>query len=116
MSETIENALNIYEGAILDQVFGLCSDCNEPNTDYDWCQNCNSKRFQQDFNKWTSGNRFIDKFIQDAQLKARNKWEIIEWIPYNRLRNIKYLAQGGFSIVYKAIWLNGRIDKWDSEK
>src|SRR6266498_2993442 len=100
---------------ILNLEYGLCSDCNEPNTGSLWCQNCNSKRFQQDFNKWTSGNELIDKFIQDAQLKARTCSEVMEWIPYKRLRNIKYLAQGGFSIVYKVIWLDGRIVKWDSE-
>src|SRR6266536_3175716 len=101
---------------MFNQEYGLCSDCNQPNTGYNWCQNCNSKRFQQDFYKWTSGNEFIDKFIQDAQLEARNDDEVIEWIPYNSLRNIQYLAQGGFSIVYKAIWLGGWIERWNGEK
>ena len=36
----------------------------------------------------------------------------MEWIPYNRLRNIQYLASGGFSTIYKAIWLDGPIQKW----
>src|ERR1051325_8137415 len=94
----------------------LCSDCNQPNKNRYWCQNCNSKRFQQDFNKWTSGSELIDNFIQNAQLKARDNYEVIEWIPYNRFRNIQYLAQGGFSIVYKAFWLDGWIEKWDGEK
>ncbi len=107
MSENIENPSSLYEKQILNQAFGLCSDCNQPNTDYKWCQNCNSKIFQQEFIKWTSGNKHIDKFIQDAQLKARNKYEVIEWIPHNRLRNIQYLAKGGFSTIYKAIWLDG---------
>ncbi|PKY58111.1 kinase-like protein [Rhizophagus irregularis] len=40
------------------------------------CQICNSKRFQKDFNKWTSGNEHIDEFIQDVQLKARNRREM----------------------------------------
>src|SRR5438045_539452 len=95
---------------------GLCPDCNQSNTGWKWCHNCNSKRFQQNFNKWTSGNELIDNFIQDAQLKERNKNQIIEWIPYNRFRNIQYLAQGGFSIVYKAIWSDGWIENWDKEK
>jgi hypothetical protein len=93
--------------------FGLCPDCNEPNTGYDWCQQCNAKRFQQDFHKWTSGNKFIDKFIQESQLNARNPFYILEWIPYNRLTNVKYLDKGGFSTVYKAIWLDGYINGWD---
>ena len=89
-----------------------CPGCNRPNSKY-WCQNCNSKRFQQNFNKWTSGNELIDNFIQDAQLKARDNYQVIEWIPYNHFRNIQYLAQGGFSTVYKAIWLDGRINNWE---
>ena len=93
--------------------FGLCPDCNEQNTGFMWCQQCNAKRFQQDFHKWTSGNKFIDKFIQESQLNAKRTFYILEWIPYNRLTNVKYLDKGGFSTVYKAIWLDGPIDKWD---
>ncbi|RIA91083.1 hypothetical protein C1645_822477 [Glomus cerebriforme] len=94
--------------------YGLCPECNQPNTGSNWCQNCNYKRFQQDL---TSGNELIDRFIHDVQLKARNSFEIIiEWIPYNRLRNIQYLAQGGSSTIYKAIWLDGFIGKWNNDK
>src|ERR1043166_8586040 len=94
---------------------GQCC-CNYKLDDrYLWCKNCNSKRFQREFNNWTSGNEYIDKLIQDTQLKAEEHWEVIEWIPYNHLRNIQYLAKGGFSIVYKAIWLSGKIYHWNSE-
>ncbi|EXX63628.1 Mkk1p [Rhizophagus irregularis DAOM 197198w] len=41
---------------------------------------------------------------------------IVEWIPYNNLENIKYLTKGGFSEIYTADWVNGRYIKWDSEK
>src|SRR6266511_2537280 len=94
---------------ILDHEFGPCFDCKQPKTGDNWCQNCSSKIFQREFSKWSSGNVCVDEFIKDAQLKARNFWEVIEWIPYNRLRNIQYLAKGGFSTIYKAIWLDGRI-------
>src|ERR1043166_1066835 len=43
---------------------GLCNECSQPNTGGNWCRSCNSKRFQQEFNKWTSGNKKIDEFIQ----------------------------------------------------
>ena len=26
--------------------YGLCPECNKPNTYYSWCNQCNSKRFQ----------------------------------------------------------------------
>ena len=92
----------------------LCPECNEPYTRYSkWCQQCNAKRFQQDFYKWSSGNKFIDKFIQETQLNARYPSDILEWIPYNRLTNVKYLDKGEFSTIYKAIWLDGYIKNWD---
>src|ERR1043166_6754939 len=38
---------------------GLCDECSQPNTGRNWCQSCNSKHFQQEFNKWTSGDGCI---------------------------------------------------------
>ena len=35
---------------------GLCKECKQPNTGGSWCQPCNAKRFQQNFQNWTSGN------------------------------------------------------------
>jgi len=50
---------------------GLCKECKQPNTDYDWCQSCNGKRFQQNFQNWTSGNNDIDELIKGTQLKPK---------------------------------------------
>ena len=59
--------------------YGLCKECKQLNTDnMGWCQqSCNAKRFQQNFQNWTSGNHDIDKFIQKTQLKARTHNEAI---------------------------------------
>ena len=51
-----------------------------------------------------SGNEFIDKFVKETQIKASKKK--LKWIPYDRFKNIEYLDKGGFSIIYKAIWLD----------
>ncbi|GBC04102.1 hypothetical protein RclHR1_05510003 [Rhizophagus clarus] len=83
----------------------FCNECKQPYTNYQWCQQCNFKQFQQDFSKWTSKNKYIDKFIQEAQLNAKNSYEVLEWIPYNKLTNINYYDKGGFSKINKAIWL-----------
>ena len=99
--------------------YGLCKECKQPNTgsyySYKWCQSCNAKRFQQNFQNWTSGNHNIDEFIQKTQLKARNNYEVMEWVEYNRFENVEYLAKGGFGTTYKAIWNDGCIESWDSE-
>ncbi|GBB87085.1 hypothetical protein RclHR1_13550003 [Rhizophagus clarus] len=94
----------------------LCDGCKQPYIEYQWCQQCNIRQLQQNFSKWTSENEFINKFIEEAQLKAKNSYEILEWIPYNKLINIKYFDKGGFSKIYKAIWLDGPIYSWNFDK
>ena len=94
---------------------GLCKECKQPNTGYKWCQSCNGKRFQQNFQNWTSGNHDIDELIQETQLNAKERDEILEWIEYDRFENIEYLAKGGFGTTYKATWKDGFIWKWDYE-
>ncbi|RHZ80146.1 hypothetical protein Glove_139g19 [Diversispora epigaea] len=95
--------------------FGKCPECNQENTYYNWCKPCNLKRLQNDFNNWTSGNDKIDKFIQDAQLNVNRNWEVIEWIPYDRFKDVKQIGKGGFGTIHYARWIDGRIDKWDIE-
>src|ERR1043165_4510080 len=89
----------------------LCNECSQPNTDDHWCQSCNSKHFRNDFNKWTSGNKEIDEFIQNFQLNATCYQEVLEWIPYEKFENVKYLAKGGFGMVHKSIWVDGHINE-----
>jgi hypothetical protein len=98
----------------LDQ-FGRCEECNQINTSYCWCHACNAKHFQQNFKNWTSGNDNIDKFIQDTQISATYYEKVLEWIPYDRFYDIKYIAKGGFGTVYRAKWIDGHIYKWDNK-
>ena len=95
--------------------YGLCKECNQKNG-IDWCKECNAKHFQQNFEKWSSGNVDIDKFIQDTQLSANIYYEVLEWIPYDRFYDIEYIAKGGFGKVYRANWTDGVILKWDIKK
>jgi hypothetical protein len=83
---------------------------------------CNSLYFQRDFKNWTSGNSDIDKFIQSTQLSVHNKVsDALEWIPYNRFYNIRYIIKGKFDKMYRANWIDGCIvqlwyqENWDNE-
>ena len=78
------------------KLFGLCIECKQPNTGNYWCQSCNAKHFQENFKNWTSGNSDVDKLIQESQLNAKNRWEKLEWIEYDRFENIEYVAKGRF--------------------
>jgi hypothetical protein len=77
-----------------------CKKCNEI---------CYAIHFQQNFINWTSGNNDIDKFIQDSQSAVHSKYEVsdaLEWIPYNRFFNIKYITKAE---KYRANWIDGNI-------
>ena len=41
---------------------------------------------------------------------------VVEWIPYDKLQNIKYLTRGGCSEIYTAAWIDGEYEEWDSKE
>ena len=75
---------------------GLCKGCKQPKTSDIWCQSCNSRRFQQNFKNWTSGNSDVDKLIQESQLNAKNNCGVLGWIEYDRFEDFEYITKGGF--------------------
>ena len=42
--------------------------------------------------------------------------KIVEWIPYDNLKNIEYLTKGGCSEIYTAKWIGGCYEEWDSKE
>ncbi|RHZ78316.1 hypothetical protein Glove_166g16 [Diversispora epigaea] len=96
--------------------YGKCTDCQRDNTGPQWCNTCNSIRFQSEFNKWTSEDAEFDEFIQKTQLSATKYEEVIEWIPFDKFNNIKFLDKGGFGKVSRATWSDGYIIYWNSQR
>ncbi|KAF0468060.1 serine/threonine protein kinase [Gigaspora margarita] len=101
--------------------FGKCDSCDKALTDDNWCRNCSAKRFKEKFDKWTSGNEVIDKFIRQIQLKAISHHKVLEWIPFEDIPNedegerIEHIADGGHGSVYKAKWKLGPIVYYDND-
>ena len=57
-----------------------------------------------------SGNKKIDKLIQEMQSKINSKNDIVfEWIPFNQFDNIEEISKDDFTTVYSAIWKNGPL-------
>ncbi|CAB4430476.1 unnamed protein product [Rhizophagus irregularis] len=71
---------------------------------------------------WSSGNNEIDKFINDTIYGARNKdRNFLEWVPFDKFKDINQIGEGGFSKVYSATWIDGpKIQKygvsWEKRK
>jgi hypothetical protein len=87
-----------------------CSYCNKPFTKELWCKECDPYRMIEG---WTSGNNDIDKFIKDTIYDARNdKYSAVflEWVPFDRFKDIKQIGEGGFAKVYSATWIDGKAE------
>ena len=59
---------------------------------------------------WTSsGDERLDEIIRKTQLEAKgfDSYYYIEWIPYDDLKDIEKIGEGGFATVYKSEWSNG---------
>ncbi|CAB5350809.1 unnamed protein product [Rhizophagus irregularis] len=88
-----------------------CEKCNKKYTDisHKWCKPCQLNYFKStNFTNWTSGNKKIDQFIQNMQLKIDAYDDIVfEWIPYNQFSNIKKISND--DALYLAIWKDGLL-------
>ncbi|GES93023.1 kinase-like domain-containing protein [Rhizophagus clarus] len=63
-----------------------------------------------------SGNNVIDEFIKSTLSNCHAKAKL-EFVPYDRFEDIEFVAEGGFSKIYKATWIDGPLStKWNNEK
>ncbi|GBC24623.1 uncharacterized protein OCT59_009234 [Rhizophagus irregularis] len=60
-----------------------------------------------------SGNGVIDEFIVET---LDTMYGEMEFVSYDKFKDLEFIAEGGFSKVYKAIWEDGPITSWNREK
>ncbi|CAB5347414.1 unnamed protein product [Rhizophagus irregularis] len=98
---------------------GICKKCGQSRSHYRWCQSCERNQCKENFSNWTSGNEIIDEFLQSSQLNSTRPQTFLEWIPFERLENIKYLDEEFYkptrSTIYSAIWIDGPRILWNEE-
>jgi hypothetical protein len=89
---------------------------------YKKCNECNKRRKPSDENHQichicynmkmifkSSGNKIIDDFIRYTQSNLAKGGIKLEFVPYDQFKNIEFIAEGGFSKIYKATWIDGPI-------
>ncbi|CAB5152180.1 unnamed protein product [Rhizophagus irregularis] len=74
-----------------------------------------TRSYQSAITKFADKAKNIDKLFGSLTICDSLKHDIVtdkfmNYIPYSQFTNVKELAEGGFSIVYQATWLDGRKD------
>src|SRR5436305_6777441 len=93
-----------------------CDKCKTARYSDKYCEGCISLHLQSLFNTWTSGNETIDDFIHQCQIQSSLPWFILEWIPFDQLKGVEYLTEGGFSTIYTDTWKRGYLCDYDVNK
>ena len=93
-----------------------CNKCKLTRYSSKYCENCISLHLQELFVTWTSGNDIVDKLIQKCQKISSLPNHIMEWVPFDQFKNVKYLTKGGFGSIYTATWIKGYIFDYDENK
>ncbi|UZO02409.1 uncharacterized protein OCT59_020890 [Rhizophagus irregularis] len=88
-----------------------CDECKKIRNIYENRQTC-----QMCYNITTlvkpksSGNKVIDDFITHTQRNYIRSDGKLEFVPHDRFKDIEFIAEGGFSKIYKATWVDGPIN------
>ena len=81
-----------------------CDDCKKvrkpSDENHQICRFCYNARKLE-----LSGNKVIDDFIKYTQTNRVYLGIKMKFVPYNKFKNVEFIAEGGFSKVYKAEWI-----------
>ena len=67
--------------------YGRCKECFQVIAHYHGCLSCKQKRFQRDFDKWTSGSKNIDELMERMRkiIRLATNSHIIYTVVFNYL-------------------------------
>ncbi|RGB30941.1 kinase-like domain-containing protein [Rhizophagus diaphanus] len=68
------------------------------------------------YNHGPSGNKFIDDFINYTQINVITKNGKLEFVPFEQFIKIEFIAEGGFSTIYKATWIDGPVTNYKRKR
>jgi hypothetical protein len=93
-------------------IFTVCHECKRKKKCLkEICQQC----YKANTLFTTSYNKCIDTFIKTTLINCPEVRKM-EFVHYHKFDDVKFIAEGRFSKIYKATWIDGPISKWNKEK
>src|ERR1051325_6805050 len=93
-----------------------CNECNKKrkpsNNSHHICYVCyKTKSISK-----PSGIKVIDEFIRHTQINYVKREGKMEFVPYDQFKNVEFIAEGGFSKIYKATWIDGPVWNYNNKR
>src|SRR5438270_708306 len=89
-----------------------CNECNKRRKPLDKshqiCHVC--YRLKTIYKPKQSGNKIIDDFIRYTQVNLIKEEGKMEFVPYDQFKDVEFIAEGGFSKIYRATWIHGPVN------
>ncbi|CAG8479595.1 23815_t:CDS:2 [Cetraspora pellucida] len=86
----------------------LCPNSKDVISSNGWCESCGTGMVPGVIlPPWTSGHPEINKIIFNSQFESKHMFDHIEWINYDRFRDINEIKKNRFDCVYSALWIDG---------
>jgi hypothetical protein len=106
LSQPIETTL---EPKIKRKIYEKCNECNKRRRPLDESHQICRICYKMKTVFKPSGNNIIDDFIRRTQINLVTDKGRMEFVPFDQFINIEFIAEGGFSKIYKATWIDGPI-------
>src|SRR6266542_4475279 len=91
------------------KIYKKCNECNRRRKTLDEshqiCSVC--YKLKTILKPKQSGNKIIDDFIKYTQTNYVKKNGKMEFVSYEQFKNVEFIAEGGFSKIFKATWIDG---------
>jgi hypothetical protein len=95
--------------------FRKCNECNQNRKNFDEtlqiCHLCFKAKTIP-----LSGNKAVDDFVKYTLTNHFIRDGKMEFVTYDNFKDVIFVAEGGFSKIYKANWTDGPITSWNEKK
>jgi len=91
-----------------------CPECDQRLRDNSWwCNPCQRRHFEENFDNWSTGDKDIDDFLKHTQINAQECDQYLEWIPFSAFINVNKSEISEVGTLFSANWIRGPSDTWD---
>ncbi|RIA79161.1 kinase-like domain-containing protein [Glomus cerebriforme] len=81
-----------------------------------FCKPCFERQYEKTQKDFSSGNESLDNLVKYVRYSEDGNISFLQWIPFDRLKDVNYLTKGGGGTTFTATWLDGRYLRWNHDE